>query len=775
MESNVEKRNRYDNNYARWSTWVPTDEVTLQEKEDEERRLEEAKNKEFEKNNPEFCNQFIDDMEKRQESIQKKNESAEKARLKGNNFFKRKDYHRALEFYMESLRDLPYDTKTLTNIGQAYIKQKEYDDAIEFLNRVLYLDPNHVKALSRKAYVLSEKSNFEEAQECAQKALKLDANNLELSALAHEIDIIIKEKANEEKISSPSNGKEDIFSVYSDICSIYGESFKALVESYKTTSVAAPLDEKQLESLNAMSEKLKKGSITIAIAKEEETKEGLRTYIRKNNLLDTIDLCKYLVNIWTANIDEQHKSAGALCNTITFITESITEQRASKLVVLENKLISTLKPLLRGSPDLNIIKSVINFIFTCCKDDTCLKTRSAVFADNVIISSIASLLGDLSQSKLHHEKYESIDQKESVLSILTNSVQIVKVMAFADPLLTKTSLTPDNKFIVCALATVLHYFFVLSTKSKVSSFSDEMSEIVESLLGLSQHEALRLGFAIKFPLDEKTSISSIDSILQYCKSLSNQSPVAVSNCLAVLLNATVAIDANTNSMHQQIVDGGGLMIALEVLHLSDMERRKCTGVLLSRKASLMSRIAGVKEAKASLLEEDNYRMLCRRISKSKANDGENCEKWELDERNSYVKTLASLPVSSQKYMTVGKEEDVITALLQIFPMPKTDCGVVTPETVTLMPQKIQSPIILGNAARCIMPYCDEPEVAYKTLSKNELLGIEKFICAMATCQDIRVRKNIAILLAKLSRSTEAREKITKFRGMQMIVQLQNQL
>lgn len=56
---------------------------------------------------------------------------------------------------------------------------------------------------------------------------------------------------------------------------------------------------------------------------------------------------------------------------------------------------------------------------------------------------------------------------------------------------------------------------------------------------------------------------------------------------------------------------------------------------------------------------------------------------------------------------------------------------------------------------------------------QKLMGIEKLICSMASCTDMRVRKNIAILLAKGCRDAEVRERVTALRGMQMIVELQH--
>jgi tetratricopeptide (TPR) repeat protein len=91
-----------------------------------------------------------------------------------------KSFDRACELYMESLKDGPWDVKTLTNLAQVHIKTKNYDDAMEFLSRTLYLDAKHVKALSRKAFIESERREFEEALVTIEKALALEPANLDL-------------------------------------------------------------------------------------------------------------------------------------------------------------------------------------------------------------------------------------------------------------------------------------------------------------------------------------------------------------------------------------------------------------------------------------------------------------------------------------------------------------------------------------------------------------------------------------------------------------------
>jgi tetratricopeptide (TPR) repeat protein len=81
----------------------------------------------------------------------------------GNKSFQKKQYQEALEYYMQSLKLLPFEVKTLTNIAQVHIKVKAYDDALEFLNRSIYVDEKNVKSLSRKCFVLTELGRFTEA------------------------------------------------------------------------------------------------------------------------------------------------------------------------------------------------------------------------------------------------------------------------------------------------------------------------------------------------------------------------------------------------------------------------------------------------------------------------------------------------------------------------------------------------------------------------------------------------------------------------------------
>lgn len=62
--------------------------------------------------------QVKEDMKARDEAKQRKEENADVLRLKGNRFFKAKQFDRALQYYMDSLKASQFRVETLTNIAQ---------------------------------------------------------------------------------------------------------------------------------------------------------------------------------------------------------------------------------------------------------------------------------------------------------------------------------------------------------------------------------------------------------------------------------------------------------------------------------------------------------------------------------------------------------------------------------------------------------------------------------------------------------------------------------
>ncbi|EGZ11807.1 hypothetical protein PHYSODRAFT_518097 [Phytophthora sojae] len=168
------------NDYSLWDQWVPEDPVSLQEKAEREAELEKLRNREFETNNPEFCNQFKKDMEERQRSQEEKARTAERLKQKGNRFYKKKQYEDAIKSYMEALLASPFNVAILANIAQCYLRLDQLDDCVEFCTRTLYVDEKHVKALSRRATAWHRQEKLKEAAEDMKKAFELDGENADV-------------------------------------------------------------------------------------------------------------------------------------------------------------------------------------------------------------------------------------------------------------------------------------------------------------------------------------------------------------------------------------------------------------------------------------------------------------------------------------------------------------------------------------------------------------------------------------------------------------------
>jgi tetratricopeptide (TPR) repeat protein len=192
------KLQRYTADYSKWDRWTPTDDVSQQEILEKQQEEEKRMNDLFEKNNPEFCSQVVEDMQQRKKKESQKQQTANELRLKGNQYFKKKEYNQAIDSYQTALKECPFDTKLLLNIAQSYLKLKDYENAYEFLLRTLYLDEYNIKALSRKAFLFTEWHRTQEALICMNIALSIEPNNEELIIQHREITIMENEKQAEQ-------------------------------------------------------------------------------------------------------------------------------------------------------------------------------------------------------------------------------------------------------------------------------------------------------------------------------------------------------------------------------------------------------------------------------------------------------------------------------------------------------------------------------------------------------------------------------------------------
>jgi hypothetical protein len=176
----------------------------------------------------------------------------------------------------------------------------------------------------------------------------------------------------------------------------------------------------------------------------------------------------------------------------------------------------------------------------------------------------------------------------------------------------------------------------------------------------------------------------------------NANPELGSNCLAALMNVCTG---TADTVKLSVAVDGGLQLLVNNLLLSDDKRVALDAIILVRKAGLLSRLTSLLTVQSALKTAANYRALCHRLVLTPAESGDKCR---LDERAHYVRVLASLNGVDESSRVIAREEYVVQSLLAIFPVPRDDLGVVTAQSVTLIPREPQTAMLLGNAAKCLI-------------------------------------------------------------------------
>lgn len=690
-----------------------------------------------------------------------------------------------------------------------------------------------------------------EATEAISQALLIEPQNIELIALQKEIKVIDKEIKEELAVADVSLrtatrtdtdtqplSLNDRLNQFRDRIRTTNDNISEIIRSTVWTDKLGI--EKQLLGLS----KEIRGILSI---EDSNQVDSLRTMMRTSEALKALaQYFQSLIKLQLWQMKNGNNSAIPSTATITTYSSEVVnllakctdQQRGSKVVLVENKVISSLKAILQHTDrsysfadraDLSLLLASVKLLLVLGGDDLCVKTRAAVLGEKTLMCTVGSTLGNISYL-LGNAKQKIIvepEQPAMLLSLIQECVSILKALAFSDfakSVEDTAALGSAGKrkaesanlgSVICALGSAL---MICGEKTKNwKTVSDLMRSItescIESLLGFSQYEQFRDFFAIPLPAfndddtadSSKTTVSTISMILKAMSSSAfKENLTFASNCLACLMNATLDAGAaghgSSISVKEEVIRAGGVDMLLAAVQLSDAERSKIIaaggGNLLSRKAGLLSRLAPLESVQKLLLKAKPYRAICRRLVLLPTGPAiavdEDDAKAAADERSHYIRALASIGTATITALSkngtcidiaevtkIALEENLISSLLAVFPRPKDDCGVITPQTVTLMPKEPASPLLIGNSARCLMTFADISACSEQLYGSNKkyqaLIGVEKLICAMATCVDMRVRKNIAILLAKGCRVPGIRERITELRGMQMMVELQDRL
>jgi len=103
---------------------------------------------------------------------------------KGNDYFKNKDYKKAIEFYTKAIDLNSMDATYYGNRAACYFSMRDYKNCIKDCNEALGIDPKFAKALLRKGRSLYYLGKFDEGKACLEQAKSIDSSD---KTLAQEI------------------------------------------------------------------------------------------------------------------------------------------------------------------------------------------------------------------------------------------------------------------------------------------------------------------------------------------------------------------------------------------------------------------------------------------------------------------------------------------------------------------------------------------------------------------------------------------------------------
>ena len=509
-----------------------------------------------------------------------------------------------------------------------------------------------------------------------------------------------------------------------------------------------------------------------------------------------------------------------------FVCAAIRGERTSKLQVVESQSLAiAMKFIMNGDGILTkqeFLRHILALISVCAEDDVCPKSQKLVHTNRPFLLRTGGILGELSLyfAKLSYVVTpSSLSQTEIglCLSVVLQCCEII--LSFTTSVDGKITISANEDVGTVVLALSGALFTTWQKKCGFQSsevtisvqdnqyFDDVIEKLVEVSLVLSQFESLRKFFAIGIPamdvvvLQAKSRPSSsgggagavissqasnadaVVSVISAMFLLMRAHSIHTVNCLAVVINACLDPE---NVVKAEVERLGGVELAIDALqsfHTTAVVDED-SELIRNRYAALISRLVTSENVRVILSSSSTFKMFCQELRWAMSAYQERCIlspdriKWRKEEVGHLIRIVAGLVKPSPEIRELAIQEDLFGTVVSLLPTPRMELGAVTPASVILPPVEMASPLLLGNAARVLLQYADDQSCAsvmFGLTGSKVKLAVEKLICTMASCSDIRVRKNIAIVLAKGSRLPLVREKVQLLRGMQMIVELQDKL
>ncbi|XP_040571764.1 uncharacterized protein [Lepeophtheirus salmonis] len=132
---------------------------------------------------------------------------------KGNEFFKKGEYQRAVDCYTEGLKCDPKSAILAANRGMALLKLNREKEAEKDCTLAIMLDPNYAKAYIRRAYARSGLKRYSDAINDYEKVLQIEPKNkmakTEIEKLIRKKDEAKNNNSNKEKTTKSKSSFEE--------------------------------------------------------------------------------------------------------------------------------------------------------------------------------------------------------------------------------------------------------------------------------------------------------------------------------------------------------------------------------------------------------------------------------------------------------------------------------------------------------------------------------------------------------------------------------------
>jgi tetratricopeptide (TPR) repeat protein len=112
---------------------------------------------------------------------------AQSYRRRGNTYYERGDYDRAIDDYTQAIRLEPNNGQHYGNRGVAYRDKGDYDRAIADFTQWIRLDPNNANAYRWRGRAYFQKGNFTHARTDVNRALQINPNHEQAQTLSEEL------------------------------------------------------------------------------------------------------------------------------------------------------------------------------------------------------------------------------------------------------------------------------------------------------------------------------------------------------------------------------------------------------------------------------------------------------------------------------------------------------------------------------------------------------------------------------------------------------------